>query len=74
MVSFSAIWDTLASIHFQRMKTEIRDQIYQRLKELAEKTNIEQEIPSIELEIQKILRRLMGRVDLDIRVKEIKAY
>ena len=74
-VSFSAVWDTMASVQFERKQREIRNQVYQRLKGLeAEKGNLEQEIPLIEQEIQDMLRKLIGRLDLDIRVKDIKSY
>ena len=75
VIDFSVVWDGLASVRFEKKKLLIRNKLYSRILKLAQrKKNLHEKGTYLEREISRIFRKSLGRDDLTVRIKTIKAY
>jgi hypothetical protein len=75
LIDFSVIWDGLTSVRYKKMELEIRDDIYEQIKSLAQKDeHFKDQAAFLEEDMGRIFRRTLGVEDLKVKIKEIKVY
>ena len=75
VIDFSVIWDGLASVRFEKNTLLIRNKLYSHILKLAQKKkNLHERGTYLEREMSRIFRKSLGRDDLAVRIKAIRAY
>ncbi len=69
------VWDSLASIRFRKNELVIRNMIYERFYEIAQKhKDLNAQISYLENEVSIMLRKSLGVQNLIVRIKEIRYF
>jgi hypothetical protein len=72
-VEVSATWNSSASARYKKKELLIRDQLYRHLSELVKgDDDLDGKTMFLEAEINRIVKKIMGPIDLEIKIKEIK--
>ena len=72
-IDISAIWDRSVSTRFKTKELQIRAHLYRYLLELAGSgEDLQKKRLSLEAEISGIVKKIMGKMDLTIKIEEIE--
>jgi hypothetical protein len=74
MIVSAAVWDGVASVRYRKMESRVRERLYGYIADLAARKSLPDMSSRLESGMGSILREVLGLAELEVKIKEIKAF